>query len=64
MKWFLLKHLCVQIMTWLSVTEYLYYKWPRIWSTCRKHGCHQELLTFPGHHNSLPVLVGFVLLDL
>jgi hypothetical protein len=24
-------------MTWLTVTEYLCHKWPRICSTCRKH---------------------------
>ena len=27
----------VAIMTWLTVTEYLCHKWPRICSTCRKH---------------------------
>ena len=27
----------VATMTWLAVTEYLCYKWPRICSTCRKH---------------------------
>ena len=27
----------VAIMTWLSTTEYLCQKWPRICSTCRKH---------------------------
>ena len=27
----------VAIMTWLSTTEYLCQKWPRICATCRKH---------------------------
>ena len=27
----------VSIMTWLTATEYLCHKWPRIWSTCHKH---------------------------
>ena len=24
-------------MTWFTATEYLYHKWPRIFSTCREH---------------------------
>ena len=35
-QWFLLVKVEV-IMTWLSATEYLCQKWPRICSTCRKH---------------------------
>jgi hypothetical protein len=27
----------VATMTWLAVMEYLCQKWPRIFSTCRKH---------------------------
>ena len=35
-------------MTWLTVMEYLCYKWPRICSTCRKH--FPVLSSFMTHH--------------
>jgi len=32
-----LRKFTVATMTWLSVTEYLYHKWPRMCSVCRNH---------------------------
>ena len=54
---------------WLTAMEYLYHKWPRVCSTCRKHFLvfssfttyhrvplvEQELLTLPEHLSSPPV---------
>jgi hypothetical protein len=38
----------VTTITWLTATEYLCYKWPRIWSTCRIH--NPVLSTFMTYH--------------
>ena len=42
------KRFTVTIITWLTATEYLCYKWPRICSTCRIH--NPVLSTFMTYH--------------
>ena len=75
-----LRKFMVATMTWLTVTEYLCHKWPRICSrsfprswlitgfatrlTRRVSLVEQELLTLPEHLSSPPFLRRFVLLDL
>jgi hypothetical protein len=43
-----LRKFTVATMTWLTVIEYLCHKWPRIYSTCRKH--FQVLSSFMTYH--------------
>jgi hypothetical protein len=43
-----LRKFTVATMTWLSVTEYLYHKWPRMCSVCRNH--NSVLSSFKIYH--------------
>ena len=64
------KSFMVATMTWLTVTEYLCHKWPRICSVCRNHNhdsCHmwsRNCLHFGSTWIHPWFLVGFVLLSL